>query len=141
MCFLDLDGFKAVNDRHGHGMGDRLLTAIAARLRDAAGDMVSVVARLGGDEFVALIAPPVIEDRVVAVSRALLSAVQRPVIIEGRTLCVSASIGALSTKIGDLDAEALLNAADEGLYRAKADARERISLQYDPSHEFPALTT
>lgn len=140
MCFLDLDGFKAVNDRYGHGVGDRLLAAIACRLRDAAADKVDLVARLGGDEFVALIAPPIVEDRVVAVSRALLAAVQRPIEIDGRTLAVSASIGALSSRIGEMNAEALLDSADAGLYRAKADTNERIALELYPSQEFPALT-
>ncbi|NUS43921.1 MAG: GGDEF domain-containing protein [Mycobacteriaceae bacterium] len=140
MCFLDLDGFKAVNDHHGHGVGDRLLEAVAGRLHDAVADKVSLLARLGGDEFVALIAPPVVEDRVMAVSRALLAAVCHPIDIDGRVLRVSASIGALSTKIGALDADALLDCADAGLYRAKADTRERIALQYNPSQEFPALS-
>lgn len=140
MCFLDLDGFKAVNDRHGHGVGDRVLIVVGARLRETMVDKVSLIARLGGDEFVALIAPPVREDRVVAVSQGLLSAVQRPIQVNGRILMISASIGALSTKIGQLDADALLDAADAGLYRAKADTQERIALQVNPSQEFPALS-
>jgi diguanylate cyclase (GGDEF)-like protein/PAS domain S-box-containing protein len=151
MCFLDLDGFKAVNDRHGHSVGDRLLTAVAGRLREAVAGNDIMIARLGGDEFVALLNPPALlsppaldrasfEQRVVELSQALLAAVQRPVEIAGRTLRVSASIGALATKIGDLDADALLDSADAGLYRAKANTRQRIAFTLNPTRESPALS-
>jgi diguanylate cyclase (GGDEF)-like protein/PAS domain S-box-containing protein len=140
MCFLDLDEFKSVNDRYGHGVGDRLLAAVADRLHHAAAERVDLLARLGGDEFVALIAPPAAQERVVAVSRALLHAAQQPIELDGRILRVSASIGALSTKIGGLDADALLDSADAGLYRAKADGHDRIDWQLSHSQDFPALT-
>ncbi|MEU6559152.1 sensor domain-containing diguanylate cyclase [Nocardia nova] len=123
LCFIDLDGFKSVNDTYGHGVGDRLLTAVADRLAAAAPEVL--LARVGGDEFVALIRPPCDTDRVAEVAEQLLEALAEPLPVDGRDLMISACIGAIVTLVAGADAERLLDAADAGLYRAKATGRNR----------------
>jgi len=115
---LDLDGFKAVNDRHGHAAGDWLLKSIAERLRQTvrAQDLVS---RVGGDEFVLLL-PGADKDAAVEVAERLLAAVARPHDLGGLATmpaCVSVGI-ALAPRDGH-DPDRLLAAADDGLYAAK----------------------
>ncbi|MBF6176772.1 sensor domain-containing diguanylate cyclase [Nocardia blacklockiae] len=121
--FIDLDGFKAVNDTYGHGVGDRLLAAVAPRLAaQAAGAML---ARVGGDEFVVLFPPPCDATRVAAVTTALLDALAEPIPVDDLRLSISACIGAVVTPVNGADAEQLLDAADAGLYRAKAAGPNR----------------
>ena len=125
VCYLDLDGFKAVNDRYGHAAGDRLLVEVADRLRGAVreGD---TVARLGGDEFVLLLLDlaQVSEcertlDRVAAV-------LNEPITVgEGARECISASIGYTLFPGDSGDGDALLDHADTAMYRAKAAGRKR----------------
>jgi diguanylate cyclase (GGDEF)-like protein/PAS domain S-box-containing protein len=120
LCFVDLDQFKQVNDRFGHRVGDQLLVEAGRRLRQALDGPGRLVARIGGDEFVALLAPPCDDETVTATARALLDALAEPIAVGGSALRMSASIGALVTEVAGADAEALLDAADTGLYRAKA---------------------
>ncbi|MQY17678.1 diguanylate cyclase domain-containing protein [Nocardia macrotermitis] len=121
--FMDLDGFKTVNDTYGHGVGDRLLTAVATRLAERIGD--AILARVGGDEFVALLPPPCDAARVGSVAEALLAALDEPIAVDERRLTISACIGAVVTPVSGADAEKLLDAADAGLYRAKAAGPNR----------------
>ncbi|MQY25271.1 diguanylate cyclase domain-containing protein [Nocardia aurantia] len=121
--FLDLDGFKAVNDTHGHGTGDRLLAAVAARLARHAEP--ELLARVGGDEFVVLFPPPCDVHRVSVVAERLLEAVAEPIPVDGLLLSISACLGAVVTAVAGTDAEHLLDAADTGLYRAKAAGPNR----------------
>ncbi|MGQ4597549.1 diguanylate cyclase domain-containing protein [Nocardia sp. R6R-6] len=125
LCFVDIDRFKHVNDRYGHGTGDQILTAIAARLQDSVRDAGCLISRIGGDEFVALIPPPASDQRVTAVANNLLEALVDPIIAGDRRLRMSISIGAVVTPVAGADAESLLDAADTGLYRAKADGKGR----------------
>lgn len=122
LFMIDLDGFKAVNDRHGHEVGDELLVALAARLR-ASLPPQAVAARLGGDEFV-LLAPDLADtaqaqrlgDRIAALLR-------EPLALHGQVLQVGASIGcALAPKDGH-NASALLKQADLAMYAGKQDRR------------------
>ncbi|WP_024806093.1 sensor domain-containing diguanylate cyclase [Nocardia sp. BMG51109] len=121
--FIDLDGFKGVNDTYGHGVGDRLLAAVAPRL--AAHTAEAMLARVGGDEFVVLFPPPCDAARVAAVTRTLLDALTEPIPVDDLKLTISACIGAVVTPVADADAEQLLDAADAGLYRAKAAGPNR----------------
>ncbi|WP_280243952.1 GGDEF domain-containing protein [Nocardia abscessus] len=125
LCFVDIDRFKHVNDRYGHGTGDQILTAVAARLQDSVRGSGCLVARIGGDEFVALIPPPASDHRVATVANSLLEALVDPITAGDRRLRMSISIGAVVTAVAGADAESLLDAADTGLYRAKADGKGR----------------
>jgi diguanylate cyclase (GGDEF)-like protein/PAS domain S-box-containing protein len=116
--FVDLDGFKGINDTYGHGVGDRLLAAVAERL--AARAAGAMLARVGGDEFVVLLAPPCDSPRLAGVAESLLGALAEPIVVNGHRLTISACIGAVVTPVAGADAETLLDAADAGLYRAKA---------------------
>jgi diguanylate cyclase (GGDEF)-like protein/PAS domain S-box-containing protein len=130
LCFVDLDAFKLVNDRYGHGAGDRLLAEVARRLSAAMSSSAVTLARIGGDEFVALLAPPCDDDAVSAAAEAMLAALREPVQVgPDDLLSMSASIGAVVTAVTGADAEALLDEADTGLYRAKADGRGTWVLQ------------
>ncbi|MBF6332485.1 diguanylate cyclase domain-containing protein [Nocardia transvalensis] len=128
LCFADLDRFKHVNDRYGHGTGDQVLTAVADRFHASVSDHDCLVARIGGDEFVALIPPPTDDRRVVTVANRLLSALADPITVGEHRLQVSASIGVVLTPVAGAQAESLLDAADTGLYDAKTNGRGRWSL-------------
>ncbi|MGO4647564.1 diguanylate cyclase [Nocardia sp. 2YAB30] len=125
LCFIDIDRFKVVNDRYGHGTGDQILTAVAARLQESVRGTGCLVARIGGDEFVALVPPPASDHRVATVANGLVEAVVDPIAVGDRRLHMSISIGAVVTTVAGADAESLLDAADTGLYRAKADGKGR----------------
>jgi diguanylate cyclase (GGDEF)-like protein len=117
VLLLDLDGFKNVNDRLGHHVGDELLRAFAARLVDSV-PTSAVTARLGGDEFAVLLHDIDVAQCVAMVQR-LRSALNAPITLEGYPLAVSASIGiALCPDHGE-DSIELLTAADVAMYRAK----------------------
>ncbi|MBF6329639.1 diguanylate cyclase domain-containing protein [Nocardia transvalensis] len=121
--FIDLDGFKTINDTYGHGVGDRLLTAVANRLATHA--LGAMTARVGGDEFVVLFTPPCDAVRVATIVETMLSALSEPIPVDDHLLRVSACIGAVVTPVANADAEKLLDAADAGLYRAKAAGPNR----------------
>ncbi|MVU77524.1 diguanylate cyclase [Nocardia sp. ET3-3] len=136
LCFLDLDGFKQVNDHYGHGVGDRLLSAVAERLRAGLSEHGHLLARIGGDEFVALI-PAADVDHVAAVAEQLLATLIDPITFDGTALQVSASIGAVVAPVAGADADALLDAADTALFRAKLDGKGRWVMH---SHDLRADT-
>jgi diguanylate cyclase (GGDEF)-like protein len=123
VLFIDLDGFKQVNDAHGHAAGDAVLVEIARRLQTAVrpGD---TIARLGGDEFVA-VCEDIDEEAALAVGRRLQEAIQMPLRIGGAEHQISASIG---IALGASEPQTLLGNADAALYRAKAAGRGRIDL-------------
>jgi diguanylate cyclase (GGDEF)-like protein len=120
VLFLDLDGFKPVNDRHGHAAGDHVLRCVAERLRGAI-RVSDLVARLGGDEFV--VALPLGDRRDTAsverVSASLRSVIAQPVEHQGRLLRVSASIGMAICPEQACTAEELVHAADQSMYASK----------------------
>jgi diguanylate cyclase (GGDEF)-like protein/PAS domain S-box-containing protein len=133
ICYLDLDGFKPINDRYGHDAGDRMLVEIARRLQRASrGD--DTLARLGGDEFV-LLWNDILQDSecVLALDR-ILGEVAAPVEIDGALVAVSASIGVTLFPRDNADADSLLRHADQAMYRAKEDGKNRFHL-YDPEHD------
>ncbi|MEI4273557.1 bifunctional diguanylate cyclase/phosphodiesterase [Klenkia sp. LSe6-5] len=124
VLFVDLDGFKAVNDSRGHVVGDALLVEVAARLR-AGVRADDLVVRVGGDEFAVLVPGPV--ERAVEVARRLQSAVRYPVQLTGRPATVTASVGVASTSsAARRDADLLLRNADLAMYQAKATGRDKV---------------
>lgn len=126
LLMVDLDGFKAVNDQHGHDMGDLLLQTVADRmlgcLREA-----DIVARVGGDEFVVLLDGVDDETDVRVVADKLLSEVAEPVVRGDVSCAVGASIGiALCPRDGS-DSERLLAQADVAMYRSKSEGKHRLT--------------
>ncbi|MFB9378211.1 diguanylate cyclase domain-containing protein [Kineococcus gynurae] len=128
LVYADLDGFKRVNDRHGHAAGDDLLVAVARRLRTVlpAG---AVVARMGGDEFVALLPGLAAPAGLATVARAVEDALRAPVETGERRLRVGVSVGTVGTEVPQ-DGETLLRMADRAMYAVKhADAPVTLDLR------------
>jgi diguanylate cyclase (GGDEF)-like protein/PAS domain S-box-containing protein len=128
VVYLDLDGFKAVNDNHGHEAGDQLLMAVASRMKDALRDG-DTLARLGGDEFVAVLLDVAdISDSLPMFTR-LLDAASTVVQFDEIALQVSASLGVTFYPQTDaLDADQLLRQADQAMYQAKLAGKNRYHL-------------
>ncbi|MEV4701894.1 diguanylate cyclase domain-containing protein [Actinoplanes sp. NPDC049316] len=126
VLFIDLDGFKPINDRHGHAAGDALLRAVALRLREEArrGD---ALCRFGGDEFLVL-CPDLAADDAVAVARRLVERIGEPYEIQGRTVRVGCSVGVAVTGASTTDPTALIHEADQAMYEAKHGGRNRIEV-------------
>jgi diguanylate cyclase (GGDEF)-like protein len=122
VLFVDLDGFKSVNDALGHLAGDRLLQEVAARLSGAI-RRDDTVARLGGDEFVVLIERLHAPDDACALAGKLLDALAEPVALDGRELRVTGSIGISVYPRDGSVAEKLVQRADAAMYQAKAAGR------------------
>ena len=118
LLFLDLDGFKGINDRYGHAAGDRLLVEIGARLRAVAGEQV--VARLGGDEFV-IVLPDAGAQMAEVMAAAVREAITRPIHLRehGALVSVGVSLGCASGSLVVDGAARLLADADAALYAAK----------------------
>ncbi|MBV8343269.1 MAG: EAL domain-containing protein, partial [Gammaproteobacteria bacterium] len=125
--FLDLDNFKNLNDSMGHALGDQVLRAVAQRLKEATGDG-GFAARLGGDEFTIICESHSAEEVVSGVGEKLVAAFQRPLLIDGRELLVSASVGASVYPEHEHDPGALMRAADAALFQAKNLGRSRLSV-------------
>ncbi|WP_433800650.1 putative bifunctional diguanylate cyclase/phosphodiesterase [Actinomycetospora sp. CA-084318] len=138
LCFLDLDGFKAVNDSLGHDVGDIMLQEVAQRLADQATDG-ELVARMGGDEFVVLVENSRGVDQLITLAERILVALGEPLELAGQELAVSASIGIVERPVAGGDPSELMRAADITLYSAKADGRGRWAL-HDPSRDEAEIT-
>lgn len=123
--FIDLDGFKAVNDSYGHDVGDELLVAVAKRL-SAAMRSDDMVARLGGDEFVVCCERPPGSVDADEISSRLVRTLDAPVVVRGRDLFVRVSIGIRRALPGDT-AEDVLRDADAAMYQAKNGGRGQIA--------------
>jgi diguanylate cyclase (GGDEF)-like protein/PAS domain S-box-containing protein len=117
LLYLDLDGFKAVNDEHGHQVGDAVLRAVADRLGVAVRPS-DTLARIGGDEFVVLVEGATIEG-VAALADRLRDSVGRPIDVDGLNLNVGVSVGVAMSKAGASEPAALLARADRGMYAEK----------------------
>jgi diguanylate cyclase (GGDEF)-like protein len=122
VLFLDLDGFKTVNDTLGHSIGDALLKSAAARLQENVRD-TDKVARLGGDEFAVLQSVDSQPRSADALAARLVAIMSEPFFVDGQQLDLSASVGIAVAFGNDADPEQLLKNADLALYRAKADGR------------------
>lgn len=127
VCFLDLDGFKAVNDRLGHQAGDVLLVEISRRFESCMRDN-DTVARLGGDEFAIVLQDlEYSEDYDIALKRILMAA-ESPLVIENQSVTVSASIGVTLVPQDGSDVDMLLRHADHAMYQAKQAGKGQYHL-------------
>jgi diguanylate cyclase (GGDEF)-like protein/PAS domain S-box-containing protein len=134
VAYLDLDGFKAINDRHGHEIGDQVLITLAKRMKDALreGDTMS---RLGGDEFVAVLIDLEDPSASVPLLDRLLAATAQPVQVGDLTLQVSASLGVTYyPQAHDIDADQLLRQADQAMYQAKLAGKNCFCV-FDAVHD------
>ncbi len=122
ILYIDLDGFKAVNDALGHSVGDGLLKALAARLRDRLPEDL-LVARLGGDEFGVLLSKCETADAAESLANDIIEIVGEPFHAENNTLSVAASVGVTIAADGEVTVDELLKRADLAMYCAKEDGR------------------
>lgn len=134
VAYIDLDGFKEVNDSHGHDVGDQLLIIVANRMKESLreGD---TLARIGGDEFVAVLLDLTDVESCVPMLNRLLAAAAASIEIEGEVLHVSASLGVtFYPQAGNVDADQLVRQADQAMYQAKLEGRNRYSV-FDAEHD------
>ena len=130
VCYLDLDGFKPVNDTLGHEAGDQVLNEVARRIENTirGGD---TGARLGGDEFVVLLLGLEKSEECVATLERLLAVIAKPIIVNNNSLTLSASIGVRIYPLNDADPNAILCHADQAMYVAKQSGKNRFHI-YNP---------
>ncbi|QMV63956.1 diguanylate cyclase [Pseudomonas berkeleyensis] len=126
VMLIDLDGFKPINDQHGHEFGDRVLAEVAQRLRQYLRD-ADLPARLGGDEFVVICENVQSAEHARDLAKRLLEGLDTPMYLEDRAVRVGASIGIVLSHGSD-DATTLIRQADAAMYRAKAEGRNRVQL-------------
>jgi diguanylate cyclase (GGDEF)-like protein/PAS domain S-box-containing protein len=131
ICYLDLDGFKPINDTMGHEAGDQVLIEVAKRIGNTirGGD---TVARLGGDEFVVLLLGQEKGEESVATLERMLLSISQPIIVNGKSHSLSASIGVSMYPLDDEDSDTLLRHADQAMYVAKQSGKNRFHI-YDPT--------
>jgi diguanylate cyclase (GGDEF)-like protein len=133
VCFLDLDGFKPINDQYGHAAGDAMLVEIAERLKQVL-RVEDTLARLGGDEFVLILADLSQRDEIVAVLERILMAVSSEIHLGKQSVRISASIGVTLFPEDASDPDTLLRHADQAMYLAKESGKNRYQL-FDPEHD------
>ncbi|QCB52767.1 GGDEF domain-containing protein [Rhodococcus sp. PAMC28707] len=128
LLLIDLDNFKAINDRLGHGAGDRLLEILSNRLADAVdgGEHGGIVARFGGDEFTVLI--PAGIDAGCRAAKEIVDALRKPQKIEGYTVSIGASVGVVELNVfdGDVTADTVVRSADRAMYEAKKSGKAGV---------------
>ena len=127
LMFLDIDHFKEVNDRYGHGGGDLLLKEFAQRLTDCVRP-TDAVARLAGDEFVVLLEGMHSDDEPQFIARKIIAAVEKPFRLDAHSVAVTASIGIAMRAHAGESASTLMKRADEALYEAKRAGRNTFRL-------------
>ncbi|MDX3093239.1 EAL domain-containing protein [Streptomyces sp. ME19-03-3] len=139
VCYLDLDGFKDVNDSLGHAVGDQLLVSVAERLQACVTSPDQLVARIGGDEFAALVVNPTSRADITGLADLILTALADPIRVDGRELSVRCSIGIVEGRAGALGPAEVLRSADITMYRAKAAGGNRFEVA-DPDSDARAIT-
>jgi diguanylate cyclase (GGDEF)-like protein len=118
VLFMDLDGFKEINDRYGHAAGDQVLVQVASRIRSATREM-DTPARYGGDEFVVLCEKVASEKEAAEIAERICENIEEPVLVDGAELRVGASIGIAIGSPNVTDADAVIREADAAMYSAK----------------------
>ena len=127
VLYIDLDGFKEINDAHGHGVGDQVLIAVSRHIQGALG-AIDTLARIGGDEYVAVLADVNSPEDCVRQVERILRACAEPVILSGKVVPISASIGVALYPQDDADADQLVRHADRAMYEAKQAGKNRYHL-------------
>jgi diguanylate cyclase (GGDEF)-like protein len=127
VLFVDVDNFKYINDGLGHAFGDSVLTGMGARLAELS-RFYGFAARLGGDEFTVIVDHAMTIEEIETAGEGIVAAFQKPLLVEGRELVVSVSVGASAYPAHAQQAAALLKAADMALFRAKALGRSQLSV-------------
>jgi len=127
LVYLDLDGFKEINDGHSHAIGDQLLIAVTQRMKGVLRES-DTLARIGGDEFVIILTDLDQSEDCKPLLERLLQAVASPVVLDDIVLQVSASIGATLYPQDGVDADILLRHADQAMYQAKQAGKNRYHL-------------
>jgi diguanylate cyclase (GGDEF)-like protein len=130
VLFLDLDGFKAVNDTLGHSIGDLLLKSVAAKLRDIL-PRTDRIARLGGDEFAILQMSAAQPASSIALAEMIIEIIGQPCSVDGHDVTVGASVGIAIAHPGDMNTENFLKSADLAMYSAKSEGRGTYRM-FDP---------
>jgi diguanylate cyclase (GGDEF)-like protein len=147
LCYLDLDGFKAVNDRYGHDAGDELLVNVADRIATAARDADTLAARIGGDEFIVLADPSPGERGMIALAAAILGELRRPISLRIGWVGISACAGVVECAAGSPAAATMVADADAALYLAKSrgpgrwavfDSARQPGRRFAPGRGWPA---
>lgn len=134
LAYIDLDGFKEINDRLGHAFGDRVLVTVAERLTSALRE-ADTVARFGGDEFILVLPEQNDVSRVNGLIARLLGHIAEPIDIEGNCLLVSGSIGVVHYDPDvDIEPEQLVRQADQAMYQAKQAGKNRFHV-FDAEHD------
>lgn len=136
VLYVDLDGFKRVNDRYGHAMGDAVLKEVGQRMLRAVHSQ-DVVARLAGDEFGVLLSRIGTPERAVAVAQAVIDALGRPFDVGGLGIHIGASVGLTLVREDDRDPKEILDRADASLRRAKQEGKARL-VEFSPSVDLEA---
>ena len=131
VCYLDLDGFKPINDEKGHDFGDKVLVEVARRIKVAmrGGD---TIARLGGDEFVLLLLGLEKGEECQRVLQRMLTVIEEPIAVEGEFITLSASIGVSIYPLDESNQDILLRHADQAMFVAKQLGKNRFHI-FDPS--------
>jgi diguanylate cyclase (GGDEF)-like protein len=122
ILFMDLDRFKDINDHFGHGAGDKVLQAVAARIAGNVRGM-DTVARLGGDEFVVLLEGVATKDQAQATADKITNAIEAPLELDGVRLNISASIGIALYPDDGASIDQLMRCADQAMYLSKAQRK------------------
>ena len=133
LLFIDLDGFKLVNDHEGHAMGDELLQQVAERLCGCirASD---TICRYGGDEFIVMLTDLLTADDAATCGAKILNSINLPFRVNGTEVKIGASIGIASYPLDTNDPDVLIKRADSAMYQAKADGRNNYRFYSQPAH-------
>ncbi len=127
VLYLDLDGFKSINDQHGHAVGDQLLITVSQRMKSTLRE-VDTLARIGGDEFVLVLVDVRGQAELNALIERILKACSEPIALAEEILQVSASIGVTLYPQDDVEADQLMRHADRAMYEAKQNGKNRYQL-------------